>query len=45
MNLPLDLDHPSFLTGFSTVVAYGVLFAIIFTLFFVLPWLVFTTLG
>lgn len=45
MNLPYDLDHPSFLTGITTALAYGLLLFGIFLLFFVLPWLVFAVYG
>jgi hypothetical protein len=45
MDFPGDFDHPSWVTAATTIVAYGVILAVIFLLLFVVPYLLFRVLA
>jgi hypothetical protein len=42
--LPEPFDHPAWLTGVGTAVAYGLILLVLFVALFVVPYLVFTLL-
>lgn len=39
-----EFDHPSWFTALSTGVAYGILLLVMFTLLFLLPYVIFSLL-
>lgn len=44
MNLPADLDHPSWLTALGTLAGYGVILLAMFFLLFLVPYAIFVAL-
>ena len=42
--LPEPFDHPAWLTGVGTLVAYGLILMVLFVALFVVPYLLFTLL-
>ncbi|WP_302080251.1 hypothetical protein [Salinibaculum rarum] len=45
MDSPLArFDHPAYVTGVATAMSYGLILGVMFVLFFVVPFLLFTLL-
>lgn len=44
MELPVDLSHPAWVTGISTVVSYTLILVVLTVAIFLLPYLVFVAL-
>jgi hypothetical protein len=45
MDVPLDrFDHPTWVTGASTAIGYGIALVFMFVLLFVIPFLIFLAL-
>jgi hypothetical protein len=44
VTLPEPFDHPAWLTGVGTLVAYGLILVVLFVALFVVPYLLFTLL-
>ena len=42
--LPIDITHPAWLTGISTVISYTLILGLMFALIFVVPFLIFSAL-
>lgn len=44
MELPVDINHPAFLTGVGTIVGYGLMLIVLTAVVFGIPFLIFSLL-